>query len=522
MVRAVFAGVVFLAALVVGADEAGAQDKERLKMEAVRYDDFGAKGDGKTDDLDAIIKAHAFANAHGRPVRANDKATYYIGGQDKTAIIQTDTDFGSAKFIIDDTALEDRGANVFEIRASQPTVKPTNITSLKKNQPRVDLALPHRSVVLATNKNVMRYVRYGLNQNNGTAQTDVFLVDRDGNVDPRTPILWDFDQITDLVVHPVDEARLTIKGGHFTTIANRAESSYAYHARGIAVRRSNVVVDGVTHLVTGEGEHGAPYSGFISIANCADVTVQNTVLTGRKTYKTIGRAGSSVSMGSYDLTMNRALNVSVVNCTQSNSIDDHRFWGIMGSNYSKNLTYDRCVLSRFDAHQGVYNATIRNSTLGHMGVLLIGRGTFLLEDSTIRAGQMIGLRGDYGSTWEGEFVIRNCVFIPSAGRRASASLIGGSNSGQHDFGYPCTMPERITIENLRVDDANHPGNYRGPAIFDNFNRKFTDASYQQKFPYQTTREVILRNVTTASGKPLRVSDNMVMFKDVVVKTINAD
>jgi len=28
----------------------------------VRYSDFGAKGDGKTDDVDAIAAAHAFAN----------------------------------------------------------------------------------------------------------------------------------------------------------------------------------------------------------------------------------------------------------------------------------------------------------------------------------------------------------------------------------------------------------------------------------------------------------------------------
>jgi hypothetical protein len=30
--------------------------------ELVRYSDFGARGDGKTDDLDAIAGTHAFAN----------------------------------------------------------------------------------------------------------------------------------------------------------------------------------------------------------------------------------------------------------------------------------------------------------------------------------------------------------------------------------------------------------------------------------------------------------------------------
>jgi hypothetical protein len=44
----------------------------------------------------------------------------------------------------------------------------------------------------------------------------------------------------------------------------------------------------------------------------------------------------------------------------------------------------------------------------------------------------------------------------------------------------------------------------------------TDESYQEKFPYVTPREVMLRNVTTTSGKKLRVSDNKFMFRNVIV------
>ncbi len=57
----------------------------------------------------------------------------------------------------------------------------------------------------------------------------------------------------------------------------------------------------------------------------------------------------------------------------------------------------------FDAHMGVANATIRNSTLGHMGINAIGSGTLTVENSTIRANTLINLRSDYGSTWQGEF-----------------------------------------------------------------------------------------------------------------------
>jgi hypothetical protein len=495
------------------------EDVNKFKANGlVRYSDLGAKGDGKTDDLDAIAATHAFANQHGLSVKSDEGATYYIGGSNRTAVIKTDTDFGTATFIIDDTDVENRNSHVFMVSSSLQPFKLEGITSLKRNQGKIDVSMPGTCIITVTNSNVRRYIRFGPNQNNGSSQTDIFIVDKNGNVDMDAPIIWDFEQITDITALPIDETKLTITGGQFTTIANRAESKYTYYSRGIAIRRSNVLVDGLEHRVTGEGDHGAPYGGFINVGDCAYVTVQNTVLTGRKMYQTIGSAGVTVSMGSYDLSVNRALNVSFLNCSQTNDINDSRYWGILGSNYCKNLVYDGCTFSRFDAHMGVANATIRNSTLGHMGINAIGSGVFTVENCTICGRTLINLRSDYGSTWQGEFVIRNCVFVPAGGRPTSASLIGGSYSGQHDFGYTCYMPEQITIENLKIDDSNHPVGYQGPAIFANFNPKMTDDSYTEKFPYIKTREVILKNVTTASGKTLRLSDNPVMFKNVRVIT----
>jgi len=495
--------------------------KDVLKFKAnglVRYSDFGAMGDGKTDDTDAIAAAHAFANQQGLPVKADERATYYIGGKNRTAVIRTDTDFSKAAFIIDDTEAQDRNAYVFLVSSSLQTFKPEGISSLKRNQEKINVSLPGTCLVTVTNSNIKRYIRFGANQNNGSPQTDIFIVDKDGKVDMNAPIIWDFDQITVITALPIDETTLTITGGHFTTIANRAESKYTYYSRGIAIRRSHVLVTGLEHRITGEGDHGAPYGGFINIGDCAYVTVRNTILTGHKVYQTIGSAGVTVSMGTYDLSLNRALNVSFVNCRQTNDINDRKYWGILGSNYCKNLVYDNCILSRFDAHMGVANATIRNSTLGHQGINAIGSGTFTVENSTIYGKNLINLRSDYGSTWQGEFLIRNCIFVPSGGRNTSVSLIGGSYSGQHDFGYTCYMPERITIENLQIDDSKIPEDYKGSAIFADFNPEMTKDSYVEKFPYVRTREVILRNVTIASGKPLRLSDNPFMFKDVKVNS----
>ncbi len=491
------------------------KDVQKFKaIGLVRYSEFGAQGNGKADDIDAIAATHAFANQHGLLVKADEGATYYIGGKERTAFIQTDTDFGSATFIIDDTEVQNRNAPIFEVSTGLLPFKPEGIFSLSKKQKKLDLSSIATCLIAATDTLVKHYIRFGPNQDHGSPQTDIFIVDKNGNVDMNTPIIWDFNRITGITAVPLDGKTLKITGGRFTTLANKAESKYTYYARNIAIRRSNVVVDGIEHRITGEGDHGAPYAGFINISNCAYVIVKNSIFTGHKTYRTIGSAGDPVSMGTYDISINRALNISFLNCSQTNDINDNRYWGIMGSNYCKNLLFDSCVFSRFDAHKGVANATIRNSVLGHMGINAIGSGTLTIENTRIYGRSLVNLRSDYGSTWEGEFIIRNCIFVPEAGRPTSAALINGSYSGQHDFGYTCYMPERIIIENLKIDDSNHPADYLGPAIFANINPQMNDNTYQERFPYVKTKEVILNNVITSSGKALRLSNNLFMFREV--------
>lgn len=496
-----------------------ATDIIRFKTDGfVSYSDFGAKGDGKTNDIDAIAETHDYANQNNLLVKADNEATYYIGEIKQAVIIKTDTDFGTAEFIIDDREIENHKTPIFIVSSNLKPFKIKSITSLKRNQEKIDATLPSTCLITVINSKVKHYIRLGLNRNNGSPQTDIFIADKDGNIDMDAPIIWDFDNITRIDALPIDKKILNISGGRFTTMANNAESKYNYYSRNISIRRSNVVINGLEHNIIGEGNHGAPYQGFITIVNCAYVTVKNTVLTGHKTYRTIGASGKPVSMGTYDLSVNRALNISFVNCSQKNDINSKKYWGIMASNYSKNLLYDKCTLSRFDAHQGVANATIRNSTLGHAGINAIGSGVLTIENTTIQGTNLINLRRDYGSTWQGNIIIRNCVFIPAAGKSISSALINGSYSGQHNFGYTCYMPQLITIENLHIDDSNHPKDYIGLVIFEDFNPKKTNNSYFEKFPYVLTKKVNLKNVTTASGKKLRLSNNLFMFKNVELIT----
>ena len=71
------------------------------------------------------------------------------------------------------------------------------------------------------------------------------------------------------------------------------------------------------------------------------------------------------------------------------------------------------------------------------GIKLIGFGKFLVEDSTIGGENLVSLRQDYGSTWNGDFKIKKLCLFPSKTKSSTLSLFSGKNSGLHDFGYTC-------------------------------------------------------------------------------------
>jgi hypothetical protein len=195
---------------------------------------------------------------------------------------------------------------------------------------------------------------------------------------------------------------------------------------------------------------------------------------------------------------------------------------VIATNFCKNILLEDCTLSRMDTHMGVSGTyTIRRCTLGHMGLNAIGRGLLTVEDSTLYGRTLVSFRGDYGSTWEGELVIRNCQWIPACGETWWPHMIGAGNDGMHDFGYPCSMPREITVDGLFVDDRNHPEEYEGLFLFTDPDNAQTGldnatAAAERPFPYTRCEKVTIRGLSTASGKEPRVSPNDEAMKDTVV------
>ena len=462
-----------------------------MNKDFVTYKDFGAAGDGITDDFSAIVACHEYANKNGLPVIVSD-GEYYLGADDMTAVIMTDTDFTGAKFIIDDRKVKDITRNCFHIKSDAEYFYP-EITSLSKNQKIIDF--PHSgNVYLRVFSDKKVYIRKGLNKNNGTDACDCILVDNVGNV--CCGINWDYEKIKSAYAFSVDDKPVCVRGGIFVTIANEAESAYNYHERNILVTRSNVTIENIVHYVTGEGEHGAPYSGFLCVKDCCNITIKDCTLTPHMTYYTQSQIpGKMVPMGSYDLNCYGVIGLKLINIQQTVDICDSTYWGLMGSNFCKNVSVINCTMSRFDAHCGVTGGEIISCKLGHMGVHLIGFGDFLIENTTVFNKNFITFRDDFGANFNGNLTIRNCIWKPCSDKGCEYNVFFALNEGDHDFGYLCSMPENIEIDGLFIDDENIPEGHN-IAVFGTFDDNFSD---DKPYPYTVPKKVIL-NISCSTGK----------------------
>ena len=484
----------------------------------VTYEQFGALGDGRTDDLDAIIAAHAYANEHRLPVKAKDDATYYIGGKEKKIVIKTSTDFGKAHFIIDDRACEAAHPDHIFFINSDFDYFPLQIHHLDKGQKKIDNPRKGNLYVKVKNDNKKVYIRYGANANSGTPMRDYFTVDKDGNI--GTLMVWQFDEVTEALAKSTDEEPIIIQGGTFTNIVNMDElENRHYYGRGILCTRSHVHFLNMTHLVTGEPEpeehYSSPYGGFLNVDECFDVTVENLLLTPHRTYRFAMPNGGFNAMGTYGITACGAIDLKLIGLKQTIDICDGRYWGLMGSNFCKDMLLKDCKISRFDAHQGVHNVTMQDCEFGHQKLQVIGFGECLIERCKLHGTLFMLLRGDYGAFFDGTVTVRDCVWELLPYDKIGMFMASGNN-GLHDFGYKCMLPKHIHVENLLIDDTNVHEDYKGTFIFNNYDTYDEDFAKGRPFPYGLTEAVTLKNVRTRSGKTIHFFEDERLFPGVKI------
>lgn len=512
-------------------------DTYKKDVSVVYYEDFGAKGDGITDDFRAIWDTHAFANQSGQMVKADPNATYYIfntvfpkpgstGSSRNSATIRTNVDWCGASFIIDDRWLGARageqynnmcGGYIFNLApdtehavtkiTDRETLDRLEREGINRDTERINLKLDGWDgdlflVVYNTQHKVFR--RYGYPIYSGGDMHEIIIIDKDGYVSEETPIVYDFSNIDYINVYKLDSSSaITVENGNFTTrvaqantvILNPDTNKYTTEGasgvtRGISVTRAYSTVRNITHVVTDEKPLSAQvdedgniiycaqtYSGFYSASNTTDVLFEDCILSGRRCFKR-PQGGTA---GTYDISGNMVNNLYFVNCTQRNfwvTVDPETLeveatdasdpnaissmtpytvngqslqmhWGISATNYCKNFYFVDSTLSRYDAHCGVYNGGIINTTVNY--VEIIGNGTFIMDGMTYYSSgsnAVIPTRADYGWTWEGDVILTNVKAYVYTNKTVRLLYHGYNN---WYYGYTCYFPN-ISVDNLDFYD----------------------------------------------------------------------
>jgi len=549
---------------------------ETKQVSRVYYKDFGAKGDGVTNDFAAILEAHQYANTGGQKVYAEEGAIYNVGDNLYTTInIRTDVDFRGATFVINDVgsaAYATRKTPLFTLARDLGTTESHNMKGVTKFGENIkvsygDTKLPWLAghltgpaLIKIENSNHKDFIRHGANQNGGAYRMDMLVVDVDGNISPDTPVGFDYDELTYMTIYYTDCKPITVENASFINICCRVleetEMKNLFHEyrRNFLIQRPNVTVRNMTHRMEGEPalnwETGAfgiygdcsesyPYYGFFIFDYAYNSLIEDCDLTGHTVYyedkpattSTGGVKPNPVPMGTYDFVIERSAGITLRRVTQYNAsvntlenpeeaLADSRYWGIMSSNGSKDLYFEGCRINRFDAHRGFWNATLKDTVIGHT-INVIGGGTFNLIGVTKMTGSaFIALRGDYGATFRGDMNIVDCyhqciggfntnkgatgsagagntTYIINSGFSNSASTAEGSY-WYWDFGYTCYMPENIVIDNFRSDAK------KNVYIFNNLpNTVFGANNSATGEPitnvYQITKSIKLKNISTENN-----------------------
>ncbi|MBP3308119.1 MAG: hypothetical protein J6L90_01630 [Clostridia bacterium] len=536
----------------------------KYDVSTVKYSDFGAKGDGRTDDYKAILKTHEFANQCGQKVLADKRASYYIGLTGGVAVpVRTDVDWGDATFTIDDTVAgvyAERGGYIFHLVRDEDNVQvdltadeikqlagvsnPKILRTYDQNGKLISGKIPwltprltSGAMLILRNENHKDYVRFGGNRNSGSGRIEVIIVDKNGNIDSSTPVTFDFEELTSISIIYTDDAPITVEGGRFYNICCQVgpetdyKNKYTSFGRGILVERSNTTIKNLNHKMKNEPKRyvdgkdnlsqSYPYYGFIKHSSTYNSKVISCDLTGHKVYgedKTATTGASNVAMGTYDLIIQYSIGSYFERVTQSAvPIHDSAYWGMMASNYSRNMTFKSCSMSRFDAHCGFWNADLIDCEFG-LCINVVGGGTLNVIGTKRYTGpNFISLRGDYGATFEGNILIKDCEYYgaveyntekgESYDQNAAISeayiLNAGVTNGLYgqgtafeasyftwDFGYKCYMPQIVTIDNFT---------YHGEkiAVYNGIvDAHFIKQSNDDEI-YEPTKKIIFKNMTDA-------------------------
>ena len=424
------------------------------RMEAQRYFinvmEFGAVGDGVTDDSQALYNAHVYANQESKKV-IYPKANYLIRGVGNIPI-RTNVDFNGSKLIIDQTNL----TSIFDVE-----------TSYGWNDLDVEYFNSNHLSEFFTNTNYLPSLKNLVPENQ--------LVNMVYSVEGEIPSTDSREIIDETSVHTQNGKLIgnMIRGVNNLVKIRYREidtptliSDFQLHLIGknqlaenkiFNVMRDNVTIDGAIvsrDLVPESLRKVIFHSSYNYNFKLKDVDSYNPK------QDIIPMDTTTNMFDGYIISLNHSVDTYFehVNATtvHSDGQTENGTWGSTGNNNFKNLVVENSNISRIDAHDPCNTVTVRDSVVDR--VQLCGSGKMFFDNVTFASSQdphMITIASVYhtklSSQWLGEIEVINSTYRPIFNGDGDLYLIYTS---ANNFRYKNYIPfNSLYVDNLTIDTS---------------------------------------------------------------------
>lgn len=478
------------------------------------YELFGAKGDGITNDYEAVKAAHDYANElyiqQGimTTVYGQSDKQYYISSASERIDIITNVDWQGSTLIIDDYAdANGDGVNdilytepVFDIvpdmKAASGWALSIDISAAEYNAVSSSVIGPSLSDtegIIQAVKNSSYYKRYSNIRTDfdkctvwgayvesetyrwirkgssatGGNRTGEIITFNSMTGELLTNIEYTYDDLRMIRVFPIRNDQISVGNAVIKTLTNNrvfeTQNKNSYTYRNIRMRYTgNVLIHDITHILdenrhpyTGTYQSNSAanyYYGIIDLQNDAYIRLQDLNLSAHTPALRPGTANTYE--GTYDLCADSVAYVYMdhisYNDYQKDILDDSR-WGTIGTNQGKYVFLENCTVNRFDSHREIKDIYLKDSVFGIKGLTLTGRGVFYAENITFDQAQTpIQLRQDYGASWDGSMYFDGARFFLPDSQHSY--LIYAYNTENWDFGYRSFFPD-LYMRNVTVSSG---------------------------------------------------------------------
>jgi hypothetical protein len=408
---------------------------ETKLRETVSVKDFGAAGDGVTDDTAAIRAAATAANAKGIPLLVNP-GTYFIDSPGDIEL-RVSLDATGAVFKL--------GANmgltpVFIARGNplDDITSSVVLTQITKNVTTVASLAPYRNGFIRIRSNVPNLTR--------TPGSAMLFKEECGYISKEgvlvTPIRHNYSTggtgITQVQYRKDETAQLIVYGG-------AVDVNGKFSPRFLTVERNDVKVKNWT-VLDSTNSAKIDQAFIFRISNCANFVMED--ISGDAMNQAVSASFS------YLVDIVYAFNSRFSRCFIQGG------WGSLTGNGANGYHITDSNFDRFDIHYDGYDMTVDNCTFYQNILYGSGGGVLQVTNSTKIAKQVqpflsntsvvasvVASRGDYGGTWDGNVLINNVTVVVSDSYTISTTnpIVFYSGGAVGDFGAGRALPDPHTI-----------------------------------------------------------------------------